>query len=143
MLLYFPQEMVFPASLENLTLFIAYCFQNKIASSDSSLNFWICKRERWSAAVFFIPGIWTALNKILKATDLIHGSLEKSSKEYLPFIRNVCFCTSHKKWSFQLLWKILLYLLTQEDSNALVKTNNIGNDAIIKDNSNLKNIVSC
>ncbi|CAC9443819.1 hypothetical protein [uncultured Gammaproteobacteria bacterium] len=35
-----------------------------------------------------------------------------------------------------------IYLLTQEDSNALVKTNNIGNDAIIKDNSNLKNIVS-
>jgi hypothetical protein len=34
-----------------------------------------------------------------------------------------------------------IYLLTQEDSNALVKTNNIGNDAIIKDNSNLKNIV--
>jgi hypothetical protein len=33
MLLYFPQEMVFPASLENLTLFIAYCFQKKIASS--------------------------------------------------------------------------------------------------------------
>jgi hypothetical protein len=27
-----------------------------------------------------------------------------------------------------------IYLLTQEDSNALVKTNNIGNDAIIKDN---------
>jgi hypothetical protein len=26
-----------------------------------------------------------------------------------------------------------IYLLTQEDSNALVKTNNIGNDAIIKD----------
>jgi hypothetical protein len=33
MLLYFPQEMVFPASLENLTLFIAYCFQKKLASS--------------------------------------------------------------------------------------------------------------
>jgi hypothetical protein len=33
MLLYFPQEMVFPASLENLTLFIAYCFQTKLASS--------------------------------------------------------------------------------------------------------------
>jgi hypothetical protein len=31
MLLYFPQEMVFPASLENLTLFIAYCFQTKLA----------------------------------------------------------------------------------------------------------------
>lgn len=35
-----------------------------------------------------------------------------------------------------------IYLLTQGDSNALIKTNNIGNDAIIKDNSNLKNIVS-
>ena len=33
MLLYFPQEMVFPASLENLTLFIAYCFQKTLASS--------------------------------------------------------------------------------------------------------------
>jgi hypothetical protein len=33
MLLYFPQEMVFPACLENLTLFIAYCFQTKLASS--------------------------------------------------------------------------------------------------------------
>lgn len=33
MLLYFPQEMVFPASLENLTLFIAYCFQKELASS--------------------------------------------------------------------------------------------------------------
>lgn len=33
MLLYFPQEMVFPASLEHLTLFIAYCFQKKLASS--------------------------------------------------------------------------------------------------------------
>ena len=33
MLLYFPQEMVFPASLENLTLFIAFCFQKKLASS--------------------------------------------------------------------------------------------------------------
>jgi GTP cyclohydrolase I len=31
--LYFPQEMVFPASLEHLTLFIAYCFQKKLASS--------------------------------------------------------------------------------------------------------------
>jgi hypothetical protein len=27
-----------------------------------------------------------------------------------------------------------IYLLTQGDSNALIKTNNIGNDAIIKDN---------
>ena len=33
MLLYFPQEMVFPVSLEHLTLFIAYCFQKKLASS--------------------------------------------------------------------------------------------------------------
>jgi integrase len=33
MLLYFPLEIVFPASLEHLTLFIAYCFQKKIASS--------------------------------------------------------------------------------------------------------------
>jgi hypothetical protein len=33
MLLYLPQEMVFPASLENLTLFIAYCFQKELASS--------------------------------------------------------------------------------------------------------------
>jgi hypothetical protein len=32
MLLYFPLEMVFPASLEHLTLFIAYCFQKKLAS---------------------------------------------------------------------------------------------------------------
>ena len=33
MLLYFPLEIVFPASLEHLTLFIAYCFQKNIASS--------------------------------------------------------------------------------------------------------------
>lgn len=54
-------------------------------NGDSSLNFWICKRERWSAAVFFIPGIWTALNKILncnvRTTNfltnfIIVGSLE-------------------------------------------------------------------
>jgi hypothetical protein len=38
------QEMVFPASLEHLTLFIAYCFQKKLASSTvltymSAINF--------------------------------------------------------------------------------------------------------
>jgi hypothetical protein len=48
MLLYFPLEMVFPASLEHLTLFIAYCFQKKLASSTvltfmSAISFLFCK----------------------------------------------------------------------------------------------------
>jgi hypothetical protein len=124
MFLYFPQEMVFPASLENLTLFIAYCFQKKIEilncnvrTSNFLTNFIIvgsledCLLVIWTTPELSVKNVIHLLLKALPhnciattignnsriiiwyfnqsvghliqnvATNLIHGSLEKSSKE--------------------------------------------------------------